>query len=191
MASRKLRLADLLARRSYKEGDFQLSSGVASTFYLDAKQVTYNPDGVRNVGHSVLDLIRPFDVQGVGGLTMGADAIVSSVIWASLELGSPMPGFVVRKEAKEHGLQKWIEGIAPRGRIAIVDDVITSGNSVLRAVDRAQEAGAQVEVVVALVDRQEGGQATIEDRGIPFKAVCTLADIRVAFDRLGPKVSVP
>jgi orotate phosphoribosyltransferase len=175
------RLAALLARHAYKEGDFLLSSGSHSDFYLDAKQVTYSPDGVELVGSAVLELIRPLDAQAVGGLTMGADAIVTSVVWASLRTNNPIPGFVVRKEPKEHGLQKWIEGVSPDGlRVAIVDDVITSGKSVLKAVSAAKDAGATVVAVLGLIDRQQGGRESIERAGVEFRAVCTIADIRAA-----------
>lgn len=175
-------LVHLLASRAYREGEFTLSSGRKSSFYLDAKQVTYDPEGIRLVGAAVHTLIAPFRVQAVGGLTMGADAIVASVVFVSAERGAPIPGFIVRKEAKQHGLQKRIEGIFPPGaRVAVVEDVLTSGASALRAVDAVREAGGDVAVVVALVDRQEGGAATIEREGIPFRAVTTLAEIREAF----------
>jgi len=174
-------LITLLAKNAYREGAFVLSSGAKTNFYLDAKQITYHPNGVGLVGRSVLAAIRPFGVQAVGGLTMGADAIVASSIWAGLEAGLQIPGFVVRKEAKKHGLEKWIEGINPKSlRVAIVDDVITSGNSVLKAVDAAREAGAKVEVVVGLIDRQEGGAREIERRGVAFRAICTIEEIRTA-----------
>lgn len=177
------KLADLLARYSYREGDFVLSSGRTSSFYLDAKQVTYRPDGALEVGRAVLDLIRPFGVEAVGGLTMGADAIVASVVLASARTSEPIPGFVVRKEPKEHGLQKWIEGVSPKGRrVAIVDDVITSGRSVLRAVEHAQQGGAEIAVVIGLVDREEDGAEAIARQGYEFRAVCTLSAIRSAFE---------
>lgn len=174
-------LARLLRRLAYKEGSFTLRSGRTSDFYLDAKQVTYHPDGVELVGRSVLEEIKEFDVEGVGGLTMGAEAIVTSTIWASIGSDSPLFGFSVRKEPKRHGLGEWIEGRSPdKKRVAIVDDVITTGASVLTAVDRAREKGAIVEVIVGLVDRQEGGRAAFEKAKIPFRALVTLEQIRAA-----------
>ena len=173
------KLAELLAQLAYREGDFQLSSGRKSDFYLDAKQVTYHPDGVQCVGRAVLDLIETHNIEAVGGLTMGADAIVTSVVWASIERARPIPGFVVRKEPKAHGLNKGLEGIAPKGkRVAIVDDVITTGDSVIKAVKVAQDMGAEVALVVALVDREEGGRENIEQLGVPFLSVCTVSEIR-------------
>lgn len=175
-------LIRLLASRAYREGEFTLSSGRKSSFYLDAKQVTYDPAGIRLVGAAVYSLIAPFRVQAVGGLTMGADAIVASVVFVSAERGNPIPGFIVRKEAKLHGLQKTIEGVFPPGaRCAIVEDTMTTGASALRAVEAVREAGGEVAVVVALVDRQEGGAAAIEHEGIEFRAVTTVAKIREAF----------
>ena len=174
-------LARLLKEHAYKEGSFTLSSRRTSDFYLDAKQVTYHPDGVKLVGPAILEEIREFGVEGVGGLTMGAEAIVTSTIWASISMGSPLFGFSVRKEPKNHGLREWIEGRSPdKKMVAIVDDVITTGLSVLKAVEKAREAGAIVKVVVGLVDRQEGGAEAIEDFGIPFRALVTLEQIRAA-----------
>ena len=175
-------LAALFARLSYREGDFTLSSGAKSTFYLDAKQVTYHPDGVEVVGRAVLDAIAGLGVQSVGGLTMGADAIVMSAVWAGMRAGVPLSGFVVRKETKGHGTQQWIEGIHPKGMtVAIVDDVITTGASALKAVDRVEAAGAKAVVIVGLVDRLEGGREAIEGRGLQYRAACTIDDVRAVF----------
>lgn len=177
-------LTELFAEHSYREGEFVLSSGRTSDFYLDAKQVTYRPDGARLVGRAVLDILRDFDVDAVGGLTLGADAIVASTVLASAGTERPIPGFVVRKESKAHGLEKWIEGVSPEGRrVAIVDDVITSGGSVIRAVRKARSGGAEVAVVVGLIDREEGGAEAVAREGIPFRSVCTLSAIREAAAR--------
>ncbi|MGH7719487.1 MAG: orotate phosphoribosyltransferase [Gemmatimonadaceae bacterium] len=177
--SNQQRLAAFLARYAYQEGDFVLSSGARSTFYLDAKQVTYHPDAAGLVGTAVYRLATEFGAEAIGGLTMGADAIVTSTVIESARAGRPMPGFVVRKEPKGHGLQKWIEGISPAGkRVAIVDDVITYGSSVLRAIKAASQAQAKIAVVIGLVDREEGGRDAIEKTGVPFRAICTLSDIR-------------
>ena len=175
-------LAALFALHSYREGDFTLSSGARSSFYLDAKQVTYRPEGVALVGDAVLRAIAGLGVQAVGGLTMGADAIIVSTVWASVRAGTPLSGFVVRKEPKGHGTQQWIEGIHPRGMtVAIVDDVITSGASALNAVDRVEAAGAKVVVIIGLVDRLQGGREAIEGRGLHYRAACTIEEVRAAF----------
>ena len=110
---------------------------------------------------------------------MGADAIVASTVFASGLHGYPMIGFIVRKESKQHGLQKFIEGIDPKGHAAvIVDDVITSAGSAIKAVERAEAAGATVKLVVGVVDREEGGAAALAARGIEFAALATLTEIR-------------
>ncbi len=185
-------LVDLLARLSYREGNFPLSSGAVSSFYLDAKQVTYSPEGVVLVGRAILDLIMPFNVEAIGGLTMGADAIVTSTVRASVGSHTPIPGFVVRKAPKPHGLQKQIEGVSPKDRrVAIVDDVITSGSSVLRAVEQARAAHADVALVVCLVDREEGGRSAVEAEGLAFKSICTLTQVRNAFERMGSGMTAP
>lgn len=172
-------LTVLLARYSYKEGDFVLSSGARSTFYLDAKQVTYHSEGVELAGRAVLSVAREFHAQSIGGLTMGADAIVVSAVFASAVAGEPMTGFIVRKESKGHGLGKLIEGVSPAGRkVALVDDVITSGSSLLKAAAAVRDAGGEVCVAIGLVDREEGGGRAIEAEGIPFRAICTLSEIR-------------
>ena len=175
-------LAALFAKHSYREGDFTLSSGAKSSFYLDAKQVTYHPDGVALVGEAVLRAIAGLGVQAVGGLTLGADAIVMSTVWASVRAGAPLPGFIVRKEPKGHGTHQYIEGVHPKGmRVAIVEDVVTSGASALKAVERAGAAGATPVVVVGMVDRLQGGREAIEARGLQFRAACTIDEVRGAF----------
>lgn len=179
-------LVALFSRLSYREGDFTLSSGAKSAFYLDAKQVTYHPNGVALVGDAVLDAIAGLDVQAVGGLTLGADAIVASAVWASVRRGTPLPGFIVRKESKGHGTQQYIEGVHPRGlRVAIVEDVVTSGASALTAVERVAAGGATPVVVVGLVDRLQGGREAIEARGLQFRAACTIDEVRAAYRAIG------
>ncbi len=175
-------LAALLARLSYREGDFTLASGAKSTFYLDAKQVTYDPEGAELVGAAVVELAREFGAEAVGGPTLGADAIVSNAVYASARSGHPLTGFIVRKETKKHGLGKWIEGIDPKGKkVVVVEDVITSGGSLLKAVEHLREAGAEIVVATAVVDREQGGRAAIEAAGIPFRPLCTLTEVRDQF----------
>jgi orotate phosphoribosyltransferase len=182
MSSSRERLVQLLARYAYQEGDFTLTSGAKSTFYLDAKQVTYRPDGAALVGAAVLEIAARHGANGVGGLTMGADAIVASAVTVSAGTANPLIGFIGRKEQKKHGLGKWIEGVSPRGlRVAIVDDVITTGDSLLRSVDQARNDGAEVVVTIGVVDREQGGAASIRDTtGVPFFALSTISEIKAA-----------
>jgi orotate phosphoribosyltransferase len=179
-------LVELLARYAYQEGEFELSSGARSTFYLDAKQVTYRADGGKLVGETVYQVVRELGAEAVGGLTLGADAIVANTVRASAGDQRPISGFVVRKQAKQHGLQKWIEGIDPRDkRVVIVEDVITSGDSALKAAQHARDAGATVVAIVALVDREQGARDRIRDANIEFRPLCTLTDVRDARARAG------
>lgn len=175
-------LRDLLARDGYVDQDVTLASGRRSAEYIDAKAVTYNPEAVEAVGAAVLANIIEHEVDAVGGLTIGADAIVSSVIHAANRAGLRIPGFIVRKESKKHGLQRQVEGVrvSVGARVAVVDDVVTSGGSVLKAVEALREEGVSVAVVVPLVDREAGAREAIESRGIEYRPVFTLSDIRSA-----------
>lgn len=182
MSSDRTQLVRLLAQYAYQEGDFTLSSGAKSTFYLDAKQVTYRPDGAALVGAAVLDVATKHRAGGVGGLTMGADAIVASAVTVSAGSSNPLIGFIGRKEQKKHGLGKWIEGVSPRGlRVVIVDDVITTGDSLLKSVDQARADGAEVVATIGVVDREQGGAAAIREKtGAPFIALATISEIKAA-----------
>lgn len=179
------RLAGLLAEHAYREGEVVLASGRRSGFYLDAKKVTYHPDGVEPVGDAVLARMRPDRIGAVGGLTLGADAIVISTVLAARREGLSIPGFIVRKEPKRHGLQRWIEGVMPPAgtRVAIVEDVVTSGGSALKAAGIARDAGLDVVLVIALVDREEGAAETIRKAGLEFRPVLTITEIRDAAHR--------
>lgn len=182
MSESRNKLVRLLAQHAYQEGDFTLTSGAKSTFYLDAKQVTYRPDGAALVGAAVHEIASTHDANSVGGLTMGADAIVASAVAVSAGTSQPLTGFIARKEAKKHGLGKWIEGVTPRGmRVVIVDDVITTGDSLLRAVELARADGAEVVATVGVVDREQGGAVSIREKtGVPFYGLSTISEIKAA-----------
>ena len=169
----------LLRDLAYQRGQFNLSSNRESQFYVDAKQVTMHPRGINLVGEAFFDIIRKYEkVQAVGGLTLGADPIATAVAGYSDRAGRSIPQFVVRKNAKKHGLQRWIEGHLPAdASVAVVEDVITSGQSVLDAVERVEQEGCHVEVVIALVDRREGGAEEIRRRGYQYEYIFTIDDI--------------
>ncbi len=178
-------LVRLLATHAYQEGHFELASGRTASFYLDAKQVTYRAEAAALVGKAVMDLIRPYAVQAVGGMTLGADAIVASTVIASGDTDSPVDGFIVRKNPKGHGLQQSIEGVSPAGRrVAMVEDVVTTGGSALKAARIVQDAGAEVVVAVTLIDREQGGTEAFAQAGIPLLAVTTISQIREALTRI-------
>jgi orotate phosphoribosyltransferase len=145
-------------------GDFTLASGRKSTFYFDSKKTTLLPDGAWLAARAILALVRDkkIEASAIGGLTLGADPIVCPVAALSHVEGPALRAFIVRKEAKEHGTGKRIEGnLVPQSRVIIVDDVVTTAGSTLKAIEAAEEAGHTVVAVICLVDREEGGAAKL------------------------------
>jgi orotate phosphoribosyltransferase len=195
--SYKQQLLKLLARVSFRLGQFTLASGGTSDYYIDCRTTTLHAEGGRLTGHAVLDLLDEHRVgaDAVGGLTMGADPIVSNVAtasaWRALEKpGSPLlHGFLVRKAEKAHGTGRRIEGFCREGaRAVIVDDVCTTGASTINAIQAAREAGMEIAAVVCLVERQEaGGRPAIDAAagGAPFLALFTADDVRAEHIKIG------
>jgi len=179
------RLRGLLAEHALILGNITLSSGSSSDHYFDCKKVTLNSEGSNLVGDAVLDVIQslPEIPAAIGGLTHGADPIIGAVMMRARERGIHLNGFYVRKEPKNHGTRNYIENAPPRGsRVVIVDDVVTLGGSVLKAVDLAEREGCIVEAVITLVDRLEGGGDKIKARVKRYIPLYTLDDFR---DELG------
>jgi orotate phosphoribosyltransferase len=184
------RLLTLLARTSFRLGQFKLSSGGTSDYYIDCRTTTLHAEGGRLTGHAVLELLEEhrIDAEAVGGLTMGADPIVSNVATASAwralsNPGAPLlHGFLVRKAEKAHGTGRRIEGFCREGaRVVIVDDVCTTGASTVAAIEAAQEAGMTVAAVVCIVEREEAnGRPTVESaaKGAPFLRLFTAIQVR-------------
>ena len=173
-------LVALLATRSTRRGHFTLASGKTSTFYIDARLTTMSPDGLSLIGPLGLEVLRRtgWPVDAVGGLTLGADPISYAISYASAMSGHPVRAFTVRKEAKKHGTGKRVEGpFNPGDRVAIVEDVITTGGSALQAMDVIREAQGVVVGVLALVDREEGGRQAIEATGIPVVSLVRASEI--------------
>ena len=142
-----------------KFGEFTLSSGKKSDFYVDCRKVTLHPQGAKLVGKIILEKIKDLKVDAVGGMTMGADPIIGAVI----TLGD-IPGFIVRKKAKEHGTGQKIEGLIEKGwKVLIVEDVATTGGSALQAIEAAEAAGATVVKVISVVDREEGAANSLKN----------------------------
>jgi orotate phosphoribosyltransferase len=170
------RLEELLLARSVRRGDFVLASGEHSSYYIDCRLTTMSAEGLTLVGHAGLAAIRDagWDATAVGGLTLGADPVAYAIAGASFAAGPPIDAFTVRKEVKEHGTRRLIEGnLAPGARAVVVEDVITSGGSALRAIDAVEREGGQVVGVLALVDREQGGRERIEQRGLDVVAITT------------------
>jgi len=173
-------LQQLLAERSARRGQFTLSSGRDSTLYIDARLTTMSPERLVLVGQLGLEVLRHSDwsVQAVGGLTLGADSVAYAIAYASVATGHPIRAFTVRKEAKAHGTGRLIEGPFLTGdRVAIVEDVITTGGSALKAITAVQAGGGVVAGVLAVVDREEGGREAIEREGFPVIALTTGREI--------------
>jgi orotate phosphoribosyltransferase len=183
-------LLAILARVSFKLGQFKLSSGGTSDYYIDCRTTTLHAEGGRLTGHAILELLEAngIDAEAVGGLTMGADPIVSNVATASAwraqeKPGAPLlHGFLVRKAEKAHGTGRRIEGFCREGaRVVIVDDVCTTGASTINAIEAAREAGMTVAAVVCIVERQEAnGRPAVEAAaaGAPFLRLFTAVDVR-------------
>jgi len=164
MENEREQLRQLLKGQSLMFGDFTLASGRKSTFYFDSKKTTLLPDGAWLTARAILALVRENRIaaDAIGGLTLGADPIVCPVAALSHVEGPPLRAFIVRKEAKEHGTGKRIEGnLAAGSRVIIVDDVVTTAGSTLKAIEAAEDAGHRVVAVICLVDREEGGAAKL------------------------------
>ncbi len=192
MSDHRNTLLNLIAQHSFRLGDFVLSSGARSDYYIDCRTTTLHADGGRLAGLLLYDLIRKHNLHpaAVGGLTMGADPLVSNIASASAwqhahEPATPfVHGFLVRKAEKSHGTGRRVEGFCqPGARVVIVDDVCTTGGSTINAIAATREAGMNVVGVLCLVDRQEqNGRAAVEAaaHGAPFLALFTAADVRAA-----------
>ncbi len=170
------RLKKLIKDLAYEKGEVILASGKKSDFYVDCRQVTLNAEGAYLVGSVIYDMLVKGGerVEAVGGLTMGADPMVTSVSVLSYVRGNPLHAFIVRKEAKKHGKGAWIEGtknLRPGMKVAILEDVVTTGGSTLKAVEKAREFGLEVVRVICLVDRQEGGKENIEGAGLKLESI--------------------
>lgn len=185
LATVKQQLLDLICTDAYKEGDFVLSSGQRSTYYINGKLVTLHPQGGQMVGRVMLDYVDS-SVVGVGGLTLGADPIVTAVSVVAAYEGRSVTPLIVRKEAKGHGTQAYIEGpiLPAQSNVVILEDVVTTGQSAMKAIVRLRDAGYGVNQVISLVDRQQGGAEYYTQENIDFKAVYTIAQIQSRWQEL-------
>jgi len=166
-------LRELVQREAVLKGDFILASGKKSNYYIDARLVTLSPLGANLIGPAVLEAVKDeYDnrrIHAVGGMSIGADPIATAVSMTSLKRGHPLVAFIVRKETKEHGTGKRIEGPLKKGmRTIIVEDVTTTGGSALRAIEVVRDFGCDVYAVVSILDRQEGAEEAFEKAGVRF-----------------------
>ncbi|MBD0263195.1 MAG: orotate phosphoribosyltransferase [Tolypothrix sp. Co-bin9] len=178
-------LLDLFCRLAYQEGDFILSSGQASSYYINGKQVTLNAQGALAIGRILLSRL-PEDTQAVAGLTLGADPIVTAVSVVSAYENRPIPALIIRKEAKGHGTKAYIEGptLPENANVVVLEDVVTTGRSAMKAVERLRDAGYTVNLVISLIDRLQGGAEFYQSVGLKFQAVFTIEDIQQRYHQL-------
>ena len=177
------RLLRLLLERSFRVGDFVLSSGARSRYYVDARTTTTHAEGQALLGRLGLATLRDADLRpdAIGGLTMGADPVAYAVAHASWLAGDPVNAFTVRKEPKAHGTGKRVEGCFAAGdRVVVVEDVITTGGSALKAVQAIEAEGGTVIAVLAVVDREEGGREAIEQAGYSVHALFRVSELHAA-----------
>jgi orotate phosphoribosyltransferase len=173
-------LERLLLNRSVQRGDFVLTSGQRSSYYIDCRLATMSAEGMALIGRMGLDAIRRagWKPDSIGGLTMGADPVAYAIAAASFSTGAPVDAFSVRKEAKGHGTGRLIEGnFKPGHAVVVVEDVITSGGSARRAAATIEDAGGKVLGVLAVVDREEGGKDALEREGRRVVTLTTAAEL--------------
>jgi orotate phosphoribosyltransferase len=194
-AADRARLRDIIAARSFRLGQmFRLVSGVESNVYFNMKPTMFDAEGAALMARLVVERLARAEVELAGGLEMGAVPIVAAATALSGLSGTPVQGFFVRKKAKEHGARLRVEGLAPGEtlsgkRIAIVDDVCTTGGSALAAIEEVREAGGEVVLVLAIVDREEGAERLMREHGLAFDALFRAHEfIPEGFERLPPAV---
>ncbi len=177
----KERLGEIIIARSFKYSDnppFTLASGKKSNYYFNCKPTTLDPEGMNLIGELLFDMLKDSEITAAGGLTLGADPIANALSVISYQKGKPIKSFIVRKDAKDHGMKSSIEGnITPGEKVVIIDDVITTGGSTIIAIEQAREAGLIVNMVITLIDREEGGKENILRHVNDIKSILTRTEI--------------
>ncbi len=173
------RLKEILQKKSLLRGDFTLTSGKKSTYYIDARLTTLDAEGLNLIGTIFLEEIKKdSSINAVGGPTMGADPIVGSVLALSHEAGYPLVGFLVRKQEKGHGTAKLIEGnLKPGDKVVMIEDVVTTGGSVIKAINAVRDSGAEVSKLLVIVDREEGAKSKFEEMGVKFFSIFQIREL--------------
>ncbi|PKN05991.1 MAG: orotate phosphoribosyltransferase [Deltaproteobacteria bacterium HGW-Deltaproteobacteria-7] len=177
----KERLGEIILERSFKYSEdppFTLASGKKSNFYFNCKPTTLDPEGMNLIGAIIFDMIKDTGITAAGGLTLGADPIANALAVISYQKGKPIKSFIVRKDIKDHGTKSAIEGNVRAGeKVAIIDDVITTGGSTITAIEQARKAGLSVEMVITLIDREEGGRENILQHIDNIKSILTRTEV--------------
>ncbi len=183
LTEKRQRLLRLLKEKSFRhrpDRPFKLTSGRESPFYVDCRPVTHSAEGLALIGEIFFDLVKDLDVQGIGGLTMGADPIAHATALISYQKGKPVNAFSVRKAAKDHGAGGLIVGdVHPGNKVVIVEDVVTTGGSTIKAIQAAREFGLDVVKVLILVDREEGGRQAVEALAADVESVFRLSELKI------------
>lgn len=175
-------LLELIRTEALQRGEFTLASGKKASYYLDCRKITLHPKGANVIAAGMLDAIQSAGPlpDAVGGMAIGADPITAAIITLAGQHDLPIKGFMVRKEPKEHGTGKQVEGpVEPGNRVVIVEDVITSGGSALQAVDAAEAFGLKVERVIGIIDRLAGGGEAFQARGLELTTLSTIRDFGI------------
>jgi orotate phosphoribosyltransferase len=174
----KERLLKILKEKAVIHKEVKLSSGKVSNYYIDGKLITLSPEGLYIVSKIIFEMIKDENIDAIGGLTIGADPIVSGVSLLSFIEKKPIYAFIVRSSQKDHGMGKLIEGNIQKGwNVAIVDDVVTTGSSLLKSIEAVENYGANVKKVICIVDREEGAKEAVENKGYKLHAIFTKKDI--------------
>lgn len=182
MENERERLKEILLEKSYQKREVTLTSGRTSNFYIDCKQTTLSAEGAYLVGKIMFEYIRKaqMKIKGVGGMTLGADPMVAAVSVMSYIAGEPIPAFIIRKEPKKHGTTSWLEGknnMEAGCPVTIIEDVVTTGGTLLKAIERTEAEGLKVAQVLTLVDREEGGKEFLKEHGYDLEAVFVRRDL--------------
>lgn len=183
MTELKKKLAKLLLRLSYKEGDFTLTSGKKSEYYFDCKQTALHAEGGYLIGRLFFEMLKKYDVDGVGGMTLGADPLITGVTVVSHLEGRPLPGFIIRKKSKGHGTDQYLEGLAnfkEGDKVVLLEDVCTTGGTLITAAQRVRDAGLNIVGVLAVLDREEGGRDKLKEAGLELDSIFTRQELLAA-----------
>jgi len=178
----KKRLFALLEKEALKKGKFVLSSGKTSNYYLDGRVITLTPEGAYLVAGIILELIKGRDIDAIGGPTLGADPIVGAVAALSYINNIPLKTFIVRKAAKEHGAKRQIEGpaLGKEAKVLIVDDVATTGKSIIEAKEALDNMGIKAEDALVIVDRCEGAEENLAQHGLKMQSIFTIKELGIS-----------
>ena len=173
-------LVELVRKKALEFGTFTLASGKQASFYLDCRRLTLDSAGVRVVAEGMLERLAQDWPDAVGGMAIGADPITAAIITLADVQGKSLRGFIVRKETKQHGKGRLVEGPVESGdRVVIVEDVVTTGGSALKAIDRCRAAGLEIAGVLAIVDRLEGGREKFAEHGYELDTLLTIRDLGI------------